>query len=286
MVAARQYSRPWDDYALIDAGDGRKLERFGSAVLIRPELQAGFKPGMSIAQWHELAHWEFVESSKNTGAWKNLKGGEGTAPCWNIQWADIHFKLELTRYKHVGLFPEQASNWQFIRHHLHAGDRFLNLFAYTGAASLVARRQGAEVCHVDSVRHLIAWAKENMLASDLSGIKWILDDALRFAQREVKRGNQYAGIIMDPPAFGLGAKGERWILEEKLPELLQAASRLLRSDGFLLVNTYSPKLPLATLADMGSRHFDPRQTTLSELRIKTGTGKDLFYGNILRVEKQ
>lgn len=285
MRDIKQYSQAWDSYELIDAGGGRKLERFGDLILIRPELQAYFKSEMPFAKWDEMAHWEFVENTKERGAWKNIHKNESLPTNWKIKFDDLTLQLELTKFKHVGLFPEQVSNWKFIRENLKKDQRFLNLFAYTGAASLVAKSTGAEVYHVDSVKQLITWAKENMEHSKQSEIKWVLEDALKFAQREVKRGNKYDGIIMDPPAFGLGAKGEKWILEEKLPELLEAASNLLNPKGFLLVNTYSPKLTLKKLEKIAASFFDPMDMTLTELWMKTKTGKDLFYGNVLKVQK-
>ena len=283
MDQNRQYSSFWEDYELLDAGGGKKLERFGEIITIRPELQAYFKSELPFEEWNKLAHWEFVEKSNTKGAWKNLK--KDTPKKWNIGFGELRFNLELTNFKHVGIFPEQESNWRFIQENLQPGQKFLNLFAYTGAASIVARQKQAEVLHVDSVKHLISWASENMASSNLSEIKWVLEDALKFAQREVKRGNKYDGIIMDPPAFGLGAKGEKWILEEKLPALLEAASALLKPKGFLILNTYSPKLSAKELERVASRFLDRKQTHVSELWMKTKTGKDLFYGNVLKMVK-
>lgn len=280
MDPNRQYSSSWESYELLDAGGGKKLERFGEVVTIRPELQAYFKSELPFEEWNKLAHWEFVEKSNTKGAWKKLRADAPDQ--WEISFADIQLKLELTKFKHVGIFPEQESNWRFISENLRPGQKFLNLFAYTGAASLVARSREAEVLHVDSVKQLINWANDNMAASNLSGIKWVLEDALKFAQREVKRGNKYDGIVMDPPAFGLGAKGEKWILEEKLPALLEAASALLQPEGFLILNTYSPKLSAKELERVAQRFLDPKRMQVSELWMKTKTGKDLFYGNVLR----
>lgn len=284
MSIVKQYSLAWDSYELIDAGGGKKLERFGELILIRPELQAYFKSEIPFTKWAEMADWEFVEDKKK-GYWKNIQSKENLATVWDASYKGLKIKLELTKFKHVGLFPEQNSNWETITQKLQKGDKFLNLFAYTGAASLVAKQMQAEVFHVDSVKQLITWAKENMEKSELSDIKWVLEDALKFAQREVKRGNKYDGIIMDPPAFGLGAKGEKWILEEKLPFLLEAASQLLSKNGFLIVNTYSPKITLKQLENIATRFFDKSEISLTELWMKTKTGKDLFYGNVLNVQK-
>lgn len=280
MESNRQYSQFWEDYELLDAGGGKKLERFGEIITIRPELQAYFRSELSFEEWNKLAHWEFVEKSNTKGSWKKLKAGSPEQ--WKIGFGDLTAKLELTKFKHVGIFPEQESNWRFITENLESGQKFLNLFAYTGMASLVAKNQDAEVIHVDAVKQLITWASENMAESELSGIKWVLEDALKFAQREVKRGNRYDGIIMDPPAFGLGAKGEKWILEEKLPALLEAAAALLKPGAFLIVNTYSPKLTAKELARTAAKFLDPSKTNVAELWMKTKTGKDLFYGNVVK----
>ena len=281
METLRQYTDPWEDYELLDAGGGKKLERFGKVITIRPELQAYFRSGLDFTEWARLADWEFVEKTNTKGSWKRLKE---TAPeKWSMRFGELTFNLEITKFKHVGIFPEQAANWKVIEEQTASGSKFLNLFAYTGAASLAARQQGAEVIHVDAVRQLIGWAKENMEASGLDDIKWVLEDALKFAQREVKRGNKYAGIIMDPPAFGLGAKGEKWILENQLPVLMETAAELLNPGGFLILNTYSPKTTLKELERHATRFFGPRKKEFSELWMKTKTGKELYYGNMLKV---
>ena len=217
----RIYSSAWNEYELIDAGGGKKLERWGKIITIRPEVQAYFKTEKTFKEWELMAHWEFVVKGNTPGSWKALK--KDVPKEWVIPFGKLKFHIELTKFKHVGLFPEQRTNWDFIRNHVKNRDKFLNLFAYTGAASCVARYTGAETYHVDSVKQLIAWAKNNMELSELGDIKWVLDDALKFASREQKRGNKYKGILMDPPAWGLGANGEKWKLEEKLDELMETA---------------------------------------------------------------
>ena len=278
------YAECWSDYELIDAGNGKKLERFGNVVTIRPEVQAYFPSVLLYSEWLKKAHFEFVEINKNKGVWKALKHLPLNHK-WIVHYENIAINLELTKFKHIGIFPEQNTNWQFIAQRLSEEKTFLNLFAYTGVASLVARQTKATVVHVDAVKQLVTWSKENMESSHLDGIKWVVEDALKFAQREVKRGNKYNGIIMDPPAFGLGAKGEKWILEDKLPELLAAASQLLSDNGFLIVNTYSPKIDLKKLTEISKRHFPMSQCSIQELWLKTTTGKKLYYGNLLRVER-
>lgn len=279
-IEQREYAVGWSDYELLDAGAGKKLERWGDVVTIRPEIQADFKPGWSWADWLARADWEFEELSSTQGAWKNLKP---QAPeHWQIAYQQLRFALKLTKFKHVGLFPEQQANWRFIAERVKTGQKVLNLFAYTGAASLVARASGAEVVHVDSVKQMLDWTNDNMTRSGLTDIQWVLEDALKFAKRELKRGNHYDGIIMDPPAWGLGAKGEKWKLENQLAELIEIARGLMNPGGFLILNTYSPKVELADLAQAVASHFAKNQIDIKQLWMQSKTGKALFYGNLLR----
>lgn len=283
MENPKSYASPWSDYELLDAGGGKKLERFGDVITIRPDLQAYFKSEWPFQTWNEMAHWEFVEKTNTKGVWKKIK--ENAPESWAISIDNVTVNLEITKFKHIGIFPEQAFNWSYIQSHLQPHQKFLNLFAYTGIASVIASQTGAEVVHVDSVKQLVTWANKNRESSNAAPIKWVVEDALKFAQREVKRGNKYDGILMDPPAFGLGAKGEKWILEEKLPLLLEAASELLNPSGFLILNTYSPKLTLGMLKRVAINYFDPNKCEIAELWMHTKTGKALFYGNLIRVSK-
>ena len=280
MANKKSYSEGWEDYELIDAGGGKKLERWGDVITIRPEVQAYFQSAKPFSDWYELANWEFIATGQS-GKWKCLK--KGSPNRWTIRYKNLSFILELTKFKHIGLFPEQRINWDLIYNKLNESHRFLNLFAYTGAASCVARYTGAETFHVDSVKHLISWARENMEASRILNIKWVHEDALKFAQREVKRGNHYKGIIMDPPAWGIGAKGEKWKLEEKIDELMATANELLEEDGFLIMNTYSPALEQSMILDLASMYFEGRKIELTGLWIKTTTGRELYYGDLLRI---
>lgn len=277
----RIYSTPWPEYELIDAGGGKKLERWGTIVTIRPELQAYFKSEKTFKEWEQIAHWEFVDRGSKSGSWKALK--KDVPREWVINFEKLKFHIELTKFKHLGLFPEQRTNWDFIKKRISSDDKFLNLFAYTGAASCVARYNGAETFHVDSVKQLITWAKKNMESSRLLNIKWVLEDALKFATREQKRGNKYKGIIMDPPAWGIGAKGEQWKLEEKIDELLTTAASLMEEDGFLIMNTYSPTLDLPMMQMLAQMYFPTKNYEVKELWMKTTSGKDLYFGNLLRV---
>ncbi|MFT5582204.1 MAG: 23S rRNA (cytosine1962-C5)-methyltransferase [Psychromonas sp.] len=276
------FSSGWDDYELIDAGGSQKLERWGKIYTIRPERQAYFKSGMTFAEWDKLAHWKFTETSNQKGTWKSLQPAPKE---WEIEVLKCRFKLELTQFKHIGLFPEQFINWQHIQKSLRPEDKMLNLFAYTGASSIIAKSKGADTYHVDSVKQLINWAKINMELSGLKDIKWVLEDALKFAQREVKRGNTYRLIQMDPPAWGIGAKGEKWKLENKIEELISIAFSLLENKGTLIINTYSPRIELQTLKGIVESHKPQKITTSAELWQKTKTGKKLYYGDLIIAKK-
>lgn len=281
-MAKKTYSEGWTDYELIDAGNERKLERWGNIVTIRPERQAYFTPGMPVEEWNEIAHLEFVPKGNTSGKWVTRQ--KLPQEDWTIKFKNLTFLLETTKFKHVGIFPEQATNWNLISSHLSKpGMKMLNLFAYTGAASVVGKSKGADVTHVDSVKQLISWAKNNMEASGLSDIRWMHEDALKYAQRELKRGNLYHLIVMDPPAWGIGANKEKWKIEQKLEGLIEVASQLLHPGGLLILNTYSPKVKLEEIDYFAKKHFE--KVEISELWKKTFTGKDMFFGHLLRAYK-
>lgn len=235
----------WSDYELLDSGNFEKLERFGRYVIARPEPQALWDRSMRAEEWDRLADARFRKDrrSDDRGEWI-LRSGMPEQ--WFVGYENgglqLRMRLGLTSFKHVGIFPEQSENWNFIYRQVR--DRFprakvLNLFAYTGGASLAARAAGAEVTHVDSVKPVVSWARENMEASGLDGIRWIVDDALKFVRRELRRGHLYQGIILDPPAYGRGPDGEKWVLEEHLNEMLRTCAQLLDRNGFLVLNLYS-----------------------------------------------
>ena len=275
-----------DQYELIDAGNSCKLERWGDIITIRPELQAYFTPAQSLAEWRKQAHWEFIPDSPASlnGRWKALRPNAPVSWLFTTS-ASMQVQLETAGNKHIGLFPEQEINWRFIREQLDPGKRFLNLFAYTGAASLAGRMTGAEVTHVDSVRAMIDKARINMEATGLSDIRWVVEDARKFVQREIKRGNRYDLVQMDPPAWGLGTKGEKWKLENLLPDLIAEGMQILQPGGTLIVNTYSPKIELKNLRSLLQELDLHRQSETQELWLKTTTGKSLFYGLIARIKK-
>ena len=282
MSAAKHFTEPWDDFELIDAGGGKKLERWGEIITIRPEMQAYFHSGIPFDQWKKMAHWEFIEKKANKGVWKPLKKDSPTT--WDVKYKRLTFKLELTNNKHLGLFPEQKTNWEFIEDHLSSDEKFLNLFAYTGASSCVARHLGSDTYHLDSVKPIISWAKQNMEKSRIMNVRWVHEDALKFVNREQKRGNTYKAIQMDPPAWGLGAKGEKWKLEDKIDELLAATSAILDKDGFLILITYSPSVDHETLNELMSIYFHNRNYSVKSLHMKTTSGKHLYFGELVRVQ--
>ena len=232
----------WQDYELIDSGNGNKLERFGTYILSRPDPRAIWQPVEPQSVW-ESADASYVRTSDTSGTWHIKNQPPET---WKIRYDDLSFILKPTAFKHVGVFPEQAPNWRWISEHI-AGKplNVLNLFAYTGGATLAALAAGATVTHVDASKPSISWARENAEASSLSGkpVRWILDDAYKFVLRESRRGVTYDGIIMDPPRFGRGAKGEVWKLDTDLPKLLKACSMILPDrPKFFLLNAYTADL--------------------------------------------
>ena len=231
-----------EDYALLDSGHGRKLERFGAIVLNRPEEQAIWRPRLAVAEWDRAdAIFTGDTDEEGAGRWKRRAGlGES----WTCRHGAIRFSCRLTSFRHVGAFPEQEAHWSFMRERLLArGERpaLLNLFGYTGLASLVAAEAGAEVTHVDASKKAIAWARENQELSGLEDrpIRWILDDAPKFAAREVRRGKRYDGILLDPPKYGRGPKGEIWDLFGGLPDMLALCRDLTMGGGFLILTAYA-----------------------------------------------
>lgn len=238
------------DYELIDVGNFEKLERFGQYITIRPEPQAVWDRTLNYAEWEKRAHIKFIPRSSSSGEWKKFKQMPDQ---WQVSYENsklqtpvskLTFRLGLTSFKHVGIFPEQASNWDYIFETVKKmavpQPRVLNLFAYTGGASLAAKAAGADVTHVDSIKQVVTWSKENMELSGLSNIRWVVEDALKFVKREEKRGNKYNGIILDPPAFGHGPNGEKWKLEDNINEMIKVVLNLLDDkEHFLILNAYS-----------------------------------------------
>jgi 23S rRNA (cytosine1962-C5)-methyltransferase len=209
---------------------------------------------------------------------------------WNLEYKSenhpslrLKFKLETTRFKHIGVFPEQASNWEYIADKINKGDKLLNLFAYTGGASLAAKSAGADVTHVDAIRQVIDWTRVNMELSGLTGIRWVVEDALKFLRREVKRGNKYSGVVLDPPTWGLGPKNEKWKLEHSLVEIVELVSKVVEPNGFIVMNTYSG-LPPSTLETLWRRVLPNASTECGELCLQASDGHLLSTGSLIRVE--
>lgn len=280
-------------YELLDCGDGRKLERFGEVVLIRPEPNAWGKAGFSEREWEDLADFEFIEKNKTSGKWIQL--GENIPDDWHLIFTyknrQIKFKLKLTAFKHVGIFPEQAVNWTFIYDQVTQSKlvqpKILNLFAYTGGASLIAKAAGAEVTHVDSIKQVVTWANENQSLSNLSDIRWIVEDARKYVQRELKRGKTYNGIIMDPPAFGHGPKGQKWILERDLQPLLEDTFKLLSpQSSFLLLNVYATGFDMNYLKQIADK-IKPELNSIQigDLYSSSKSQKRFCSGSMLRLVK-
>lgn len=283
----------WQDYELLDSGAGRKLERFGQYIISRPEPQALWNPSLKEQQWQSMANATFTKTkgSEDKGQW-HLKNG--MAEQWMVEYPlrsqVLKMRLGLTSFKHVGIFPEQAANWDFIYDSCRTigpGARVLNLFAYTGGASLAARAAGADVTHVDSVKQTVSWSRENMQTSGLSDIRWVVEDALKFVARQVKRGVKYDGIILDPPSYGRGANGEKWVLEDDILEMLTLCSELLEQhNSFLVLNLYSMGLSAMLSHTMVNQLFPGCATAtekaMGELYVQDSFGKQLPLGVFMR----
>jgi 23S rRNA (cytosine1962-C5)-methyltransferase len=228
-----------------------------------------------------------MNNREDAGEWKIRNGTQQQWPV-SFSYKDIGIKMRLgfTGFKHVGIFPEQADNWRYISDRVKnlKSPRVLNLFAYTGGASLVAKASGADVVHVDSVKQVINWSRENMELSGLSDIRWVVEDALKFSQREQKRGNTYNGIILDPPAYGRGPNGERWVLEEKIGDLLQTCAALLdRHSAFVVFNMYSMGHSRMVLDNLFREHFKPKnEYLLGELYLADKYDHKLPTGLVVR----
>jgi 23S rRNA (cytosine1962-C5)-methyltransferase len=239
----------WEDYELIDSGNGEKLERFGKYILVRPDPRIFWPKSLPEDQWSQ-ADACYSRTSNKEGQWqiKNPPPGE-----WRVKWQDLIFTLKPTEFKHTGVFPEQAAHWSWIRETVNDHPlKILNLFAYTGGATMAGLSKGATVTHVDSVKSALDWASANLTASGLSGkpVRWIAEDAQKFVAREVRRGNRYDGVILDPPRFGRGPKGEVWKLEPDLPKLLSNLKMLLSPiPALFLVNVYTADVSPITLAN-------------------------------------
>jgi len=276
----------WKDYRLIDSGNFEKLEQFGTCITRRPEPQAVWDRTLSEKEWQTRASIDFVAHSSNSGEWVK----HAPVPdMWQINYEHLHLvcNLKFTSFKHVGIFPEQAVNWDYIYTLCQAnkGMKVLNLFGYTGMASVAARAAGADVTHLDSVKQVVSWTRQNMESTGLDNIRWIVEDARKFVAKEVKRGNIYNGIIMDPPAFGRGSNGEDWKLERDLNALLKDVEKLLdKKRYFFILNTYSLGFSAFILENLVTAIFKNHtaKKEFGELYLEDSFHKKLPLGVIAR----
>jgi 23S rRNA (cytosine1962-C5)-methyltransferase len=291
----------WKDYELIDTGGYQKLERFGKNILIRPEPQAIWDKSLPETEWEKLHHAKFI-TDKTSSEIKsgNIEKGKwilkkNTPEQWFINYSykemKIKMRLGLTAFRHIGIFPEQAENWDYIYDTIIKSGikepKVLNLFAYTGGASLAAKAAGADVVHVDSVKQVIYWARENMEASGLSDIRWVTEDAMKFVKREMNRGNKYHAIILDPPAYGRGPNGEKWLLEEHINEMIKLCFHLLDDKNcFFILNLYSMGFSAMIPNNLITSIFGKlNEKEYGELYIPGRNGNNLPLGVFLRFRK-
>ena len=250
----------WKDYELIDVSAGKRLERWKDKILVRPDPQVIWKSDELDFRWKN-SNAIYYRSNTGGGKWKinNLK-----QEVWDIAYKNLKFNIKLMNFKHTGVFPEQAVNWDLLENIIKNSNRklkVLNLFAYTGGATLACASAGAQVCHVDASKGMVSWARENATISNLSDapIRWIVDDCEKFVLREIKRGNKYDGIIMDPPSYGRGPKGETWKIEENIFDFLKLCTSLLSDDAkFLMINSYSAGLSPSVMSCLLSKTIPER----------------------------
>ncbi len=305
LILPVRYPKHWKQYELIDSGNGLKWEQFGAKILQRPEPQALWSPSSSLASLRSMTHWRFEPGGSRNGSWipheRTGKGQQGRSSVeagldsdrWPItyqsQALNLRFHLAMTAFKHVGLFPEQADNWEFIASAvkaLPAGAKVLNLFAYTGGASLAAAQAGAQVYHLDSVRQVVDWARRNADLSGLSGLHWVVEDARKFVQREMKRGHVYDAVLLDPPAYGIGSSGERWKLEDQLGALLDEVKQLLHPQRHaMLLNAYSLGLSPLILRAMLSPSYPDKDLECGETALQDRHSRLLPLGIYARATK-
>lgn len=245
-------SDKWNDYEILDMANGEKLERWGNIILIRPDPQIIWKDKLKPALWKK-ANAHYHRSKSGGGEWEYIKN---VPKAWQIKYKNLTFNLKPMGFKHTGLFPEQAVNWDFMMNKIKNANRsikVLNLFAYTGGATVACAAAGASVCHVDSSKGMTAWAKENVASSGLADrpVRFIIDDVIKFVQREIRRGNKYDAIVMDPPSYGRGANGEVWNIEESLYTLVELCKEVLSDKPlFFLINSYTTGLSPTILANI------------------------------------
>ena len=281
----------WKDYELIDTSDGERLERWGDIILIRPDPQIIWSTGKKNPLWRQ-AHARYHRSNKGGGHWETYKN---IPDRWTVKYRGLTFNIKPMGFKHTGVFPEQAVNWDFAAEKIKEENRplkILNLFGYTGCATLACMKAGAAVCHVDASKGMVQWAKENARSSGIDGlpVRWLVDDCVKFVQREIRRGNRYDGIIMDPPSYGRGPGGEVWKLEEQLFSLVTLCKQALSAEPvFFILNSYttglSPAVTEYLLSVLLKKDFGGRVSS-DEIGLRvTDTGLVLPCGTTAIWEK-
>jgi 23S rRNA (cytosine1962-C5)-methyltransferase len=294
LILEKDY--PWNDYELIDSGFEEKLERFGKYILIRPEPQALWPKQLSDSEWLSKAHGRFVrdnskkshrDSLNENGGWTFFKPVPNS---WELEYKPLGLKLKVscTSFGHLGVFVEQVSNWHFIDQEIKRighKPKVLNLFAYTGAASIVAANAGADTTHLDAVKNIVTWANENKQLSKANDIRWLVEDAFKFVKRQANKGNLYQGIIIDPPAYGRGPGGEKWVLEEQINELIQYCAQITDpSNCFVLLNLYSMGLSGTIGVNLLKSHFN-HNATWGESIVPCASGFNLPLCTWVRLSK-
>lgn len=280
----------WKDYEVIDTSSGEKLERWGDYILVRPDPQVIWNTKKSDYRWHN-PNGHYHRSNKGGGSWEFFDLPEQ----WSVNYRNLTFQLKPFSFKHTGLFPEQAVNWDYMCDRIKGAGRpvkVLNLFAYTGGATVACAGAGASVTHVDASKGMVTWAKENAASSGLkdASVRYLVDDCVKFVQREIRRGNHYDGIVMDPPSYGRGPGGEVWKIEEKIHELVSLCAELLSDDPlFFIINSYTTGLQPAVMAYLinieVTRRFGGR-VSADEIGLPvSGNGLVLPCGATARWEK-
>ena len=275
-----RFVNDFKDYELIDAASGERLERWGDIILIRPDPQVIWSGDKSSGLWKK-AHAVYHRSNSGGGHWEMLKK---VPDVWSIKYNDLTFRLKPMGFKHTGLFPEQAVNWKLLQETIRKANRpikALNLFAYTGGATIACMNAGAAVTHVDASKGMVQWAKENAVATNIADrpVRWLVDDCLKFVRREIRRGNKYDIIIMDPPSYGRGPDGEVWKFENQLAELLELTSQIFSDDALLLlINSYTTGMSPTIMNYMTKEIFDKNRNgkiSTDEIGLKI-TNKDII----------
>lgn len=274
-----RYSNKLKDYELLDMSNGEKLEKWGDYILIRPDPQIIWSKKTNPKLWNN-AHARYIRSNKGGGHWEVLKK---LPDSWKINYDKLTFNIKTMGFKHTGLFPEQSVNWDYMIDKIRKSKRdikVLNLFSYTGGATVACLSAGASVCHVDSSQGMTTWAKENVIASGLKDapVRFIVDDVIKFVKREIRRGNKYDAIVMDPPSYGRGKNGEVWNIEENLSELIELCNELLSDNPlFMVVNTYTGGLSGTIISNVVRYNVTKKISNLSfdEIGLKQ-KGSDIF----------